>query len=123
MIDLFGTRISRLDGWASLNGFEPALQMGKVTETLLLMLMRENPGIAGNVGNRILAGYELAITQPPIQNTIWPMCFIDVTLYGIESTLRSVLGKRVVLSSHSAKPSHLPMHPLNRFDSTVEIVG
>src|SRR5438477_12258045 len=69
-IDLFGLGVGALGGGANLDGFKPALHMRKLLNVLALVLVRHHPGIAGHVGDRIVARDELAIGEALVEHAI-----------------------------------------------------
>ena len=49
---------------------EPALEVGEVLELLALPLVRHDPRIARHVGDRIVAGDEVAVGQPLVEHAV-----------------------------------------------------
>src|SRR3954454_23746133 len=66
-IDLFALLVGTYHSGPLTDRFEPALEMRKVLELLLLTLVRHDPRIARHVSNRVSAGNVLTVREPAIE--------------------------------------------------------
>src|SRR5262245_52287818 len=85
--------------------------------------MKDDPRIAGHIGDRIFSGGELAIGKPFVENSIKPLGFLDVAIYRIGELLVGVVSEVMILSKHRAEITHLPKKPLHNFRAATQIVG
>jgi hypothetical protein len=51
---------------------EPALEIGKVVQILLLVFMRNNTGVTRDIGNGVLARDEVPVGEPLVEHCIQP---------------------------------------------------
>src|SRR3954449_623838 len=79
-IDLLGLGVGTHGGGPLADGLEPALQMREVVDVLALVLVRHDPGIARHVGDRVIAGDELAVGQALVEDTVEPVGLVHVAI-------------------------------------------
>ena len=73
--------------------------------------MRHDPGVAGHIGNRIVACDEGPVGELSVEHAIEPVGFLDVALDRIRDLVGRILREVVVLSGHRTKAAHLPEQP------------
>src|ERR1700748_2079758 len=79
-VDLFRLGIGALGRGPRGDGFQPALEVRKLLDVLALVLVGHHPGIAGHVGDRIVAADEFAVRQALVQHTIEPVGLVDIAV-------------------------------------------
>src|SRR6185437_16915622 len=90
----------------------PTAELGKVVEMLPLPL-GEDPRIARDVGDRVVAGDELAPAKVVIEHRIEPSGLAHVTVDCVGNRLACVVSEMMVLAGHRTEPRHLPEQPLD----------
>src|SRR5262245_64239974 len=88
-----------LGGRARLDRFLPALKIWKFLDVLALALPAQGPSNAGDVGDRIFAGQELAIGETVVHHAIEPVDLIRVALDRVVERLWLVVEEVVVIIS------------------------
>ena len=116
-------RVGTLHCFASLDCFEPALEVRKVIEILALPLMEDDPRIASHISNRIFSGGKLAIGEPFIEHSVEALGFLDIALDRIGQLLVRVVSKVMILAEHRPQPAHLPKEPLHDLRAAAQIGG
>lgn len=122
-VDLLGAGIGALRGRSCRDGLEPALQVREIREVLLLALVRHDPGVAGHVGNGVVARDEFALGQLLVEHGVQARGFLDVARDGVRDFLGRVLAEVVVLPGHRAQAAHLPEQPLQRLVAATQVGG
>src|SRR5712691_9462342 len=78
--------------------------------------MRNDPWIAGDVGDRVAAGDEVATLQAPVEHAEQARRLGAVALDRIRHRLARVGTEVAVLRAHRSEPADLPELPLDRFE-------
>ncbi|CFM29709.1 Uncharacterised protein [Bordetella pertussis] len=122
-VDPVGQRVGALRGRAGADGLEPALEVRKLVQVLALALVRHDPGIGRHVGDRVVAGDELALRQLAVEHAIQAVGFLDVALDGVGDALGRIGREVVVLAGHGAQSAHLPEQPLQHVGAPAQVGG
>src|SRR6476620_3374714 len=122
-IDLLRLGIRALGRGPGTDGFQPALQMRKVVDILILVLVGDDPGIARHVGDRIIAGDEFTVGEALVEYTVKAVGLVHVAIDGVFYFLHRVVSEVMVLPGHRPEPAHLPERPLDCVVAAVEIGG
>ena len=80
------------------------------------------PTNASNVSDRILAGEELSVLEPPIHDAIDSVHLIAEALDRVRQLLGRIVSKVVRLAGFGAEIGHLPEQPLVDFDATALVL-
>ena len=88
-----------------------------------LWFVRNHPGIARHIRDRIGAGDEFAIGQPLVEHTVKPVSLVHIAVDGVFDLVLRVIAEMVILSGHRPETAHLPERPLDRIVAAVEIGG
>src|SRR5258708_35160937 len=59
---------------------EPAFYVGKTVQVRLVPLVARDPGIGGDVGDRVLAGEIFLLAQAPVEHAVEPVLLLRVAL-------------------------------------------
>src|SRR5690242_6559773 len=103
------------------NALEPAPQVRELLEALTLRLIRHDPRIAGDIGDRVVPRQVAAIAQTLMEHAIEPIGLLHVAIDGVRNLLRRVTSEVVVLSGHRTQARHLPEEPLRHLDLAAHI--
>src|SRR5215472_10618097 len=82
------------------DAFEPAPEVLELLEPLPLRLVGHDPGVAGDVGDRVLPGNVGTVAQAVIEHTVQPVGLPDVALDGVGDLLRRIAREVMVLPGH-----------------------
>src|SRR5258707_6020016 len=86
---------------SSAHRLEPAPQVLKIVQVLLLTLPRHDPWIGRHVGNRVIVPGEInAASEPSIQDTVEPVGLLDVPVDRVGYSFGRVLPEVMVLAGH-----------------------
>src|SRR6266446_838792 len=93
---------------------EPAPQVRKVVQILLLTLPGNDPGIGSHVSDAVtVAGNEHAVFEMSVEHAVETVCLLDVAVDRVGDFARRVEPEMMVLSRHRPQPAHLPEQPLS----------
>src|SRR3977135_330328 len=97
-----------------LDGLEPAFQVGEILDLLALPLIRHDPRIARHVGDRVVAGDEVAPGELLVEHAVEAVDLVAVAIDRVGGLVVGVLREVVVLPAHRSAPAQLPKQPLDR---------
>src|SRR5260221_6817892 len=103
------------------DGLEPAPQMREIIQVLAMRLMRHDPGIAGDIGDRVIAGNGPTIGEALVEDAIEPVGFVLITRNRIRHLLRRIDIEMPVLPGHGSETRHLPEQPLDGLGADAKI--
>src|ERR1700694_4210202 len=87
-VDGGGFLVSAHGGRTVVDGLEPALQVREILELLSLRLVRHDPRVGRDIGDRVLTGDERALGQTLVQHPVQAVRLLDVALAGVRNRLR-----------------------------------
>src|SRR5882724_5915889 len=90
-VDFAGPGIGALHRGPPSDVVQPALQVREVVDLLLLPQVRQHPRVAGNVGDRIVAGDELAAGELVVEHGVQARGLAHIAVDGIGNLLRRVV--------------------------------
>src|SRR5271165_5818672 len=82
--------------------FKPALQIRKIREILPLRLVGHDPWVGGHVGDRIIAGEEIAFLEPPIEHAVKAIRLVDVAVDRVRNLFGCIACKVMILPGHGS---------------------
>src|SRR5256885_9245176 len=85
-------------GRTVVDGLEPALQMREILELLSLRFVRHDPGVGGDIGDRVLTGDERTGAEGPGQHPVQAVRLLHVALPGGGKRLGGGSGGRLGLA-------------------------
>jgi hypothetical protein len=92
-VDLHCFRVSALHCWPCRNRVEPPIQVWKFFEPHRLPLVRNDPWVGGDIGDRVNPGDEFAILQAQVKYRIQPLGLSHVTVDGVRNLLGAYCEK------------------------------
>src|SRR5262245_58696054 len=99
------------------HGLEPAPDVWKAAQVMAVALGAARPADAGDVGDRVTAGNELPVREPPIHHAVDPVHFIAEARDGVGQLLERIVAEVVGLPGLGTEIGHLPEHPLVDLDA------
>src|SRR5665647_778030 len=104
--------------------FEPAFNVWKFVQILLLGLPGYDPWVGSDIRNRvIIARNELPSGQPAIEHTIQAVGLLHVTVDRVRNLFWRIVGEVMILPGHRAQTANLPAQPFQYCLAATQIVG
>src|ERR1700738_3014226 len=91
-VDGGGLLVGAHGGGPVVDRLEPALEVREILELLSLPLVRHDPRVGRDIGDRVLTGDEGALGQTLVQHPVQAVRLLDVTLEGVRNRLGCVAG-------------------------------
>src|SRR6516165_104438 len=109
--DILRHLVALLHGRPLRNCYIPALDRGVFVEVDRLPFEARDPWPDCDVGDGIVAGYKLAVCEPPVEHAIQAMRLLEIALLGVGRLALVVFHEMVDLPEHRSRPAHLPHQP------------
>src|SRR5581483_7554969 len=101
-----------IDGRPRQHGVQPALEVRKFGDVLLLPFPTAGPADASDVGNGVGTGEKFAVGKTPVHDAVEAVAFVDVAANGIRDFCRRIAEEMVGLPGHRSEAADLPKQPL-----------
>src|SRR5437773_2582447 len=118
-VDRGGLLVGAHGGRTVVEGLEPALEIREIIEILSLRLVRHDPRVGRDVGDRELAGDERALGETLVQHPVQAVRLLDVALDGVRNRLWCIADEVMVLSGHGPKARDRKSTRLNSSHITI----